>query len=63
VVDVLAELVAQLIADLVVGLADVAVSGGEAFQVGDRLDVPNDDVAHAAHSIGSVSEECDGKAD
>ena len=52
VVDVLGELVAQFGSDLVVGLADVAIRGGKAFQVGDSFDVPNDNVAHGAHSTG-----------
>jgi hypothetical protein len=34
--------------DLVVGLADIAVSGGIAFQVGDSFNVPYDDVAHVS---------------
>jgi hypothetical protein len=41
VVDVLGELVAQLGSNLVVALADKAIRGGEALQVGDRLNVPN----------------------
>jgi hypothetical protein len=50
VVDVLGELVTQLGSNLVVALAGVAAGGGEAFQVGDRLNVPNDDIAHVAHA-------------
>ena len=50
VVDVLGELVSQFGSNLVIGLADVAVSGGEALQVGDGLNISNDHVAHVAYS-------------
>ena len=44
----LGELVAQLGSNLVIGLANVAVSGGEAFQVGGRLNIPYDEVGHVS---------------
>ena len=50
VVDVLGELVPQLGSNLVVAFADMAVSGGEALQVGDGLNISNDHVAHVAYS-------------
>jgi len=50
VVDVLRKAVAQLGTNFVIALADVAVRGGEAPQVGDRLNIPYDDVSHATYS-------------
>ena len=49
VVDVLGELVAQLGSNLVIALADMAIRGGEALQVGNGFDVPNDNIAHRSH--------------
>ena len=46
VVDVLGEFVAHGRAHLVIALADMVIRSGKAFQVGDRLNIPNDDVAH-----------------
>ena len=46
VIDVLGELVAQLGSNLVVALADMAVGSGEALQIRDRFNIPNDYVAH-----------------
>jgi hypothetical protein len=43
---VFGELVAQFGSHLVIALADMAVSRRKAFQVGDRFNVPNGDVAH-----------------
>jgi hypothetical protein len=48
VLDVLGELVAQLRSNFLIALANMAVRGGEAFQVGDRLNIPNDHIAHGA---------------
>ena len=44
VVYVLRKFVADRLADFYVGLADEIVSGGEALYVGNRFEVPNDDV-------------------
>src|SRR5271166_5262921 len=52
--DVLGELVAHCGANFVIALADMAGRGGKALQVGNRLEVPNDDVAHVAHSTGCL---------
>jgi hypothetical protein len=52
VVDVLGELVADCSGNFLVALAIMAVGGGESLDVGDRLLVPDDDVAHVAHSTG-----------
>jgi hypothetical protein len=45
---VLWELVSQRGTDLIVALAFVSVGSGEAFEVGDRFNIPNDDAGHAA---------------
>jgi hypothetical protein len=50
VVDVSGELVTQFGSNLGIALAHIAVRSGEAFQVRDGLDIPNDDVVHAAFS-------------
>ena len=54
----LGELVAQLGANLVIRLAEVAVRGGEGFEVRDGFDVPNDHVAHMAHLTRLLSQWC-----
>src|SRR5262249_23265061 len=46
VIDVLGEFVSQEGANFFVALPSMACRNGEAFEVRDRLDVPNDDVAH-----------------
>jgi hypothetical protein len=46
VVDVLGEPVPQFGSNLVIALANMAIGSGEAFQVGDGLNIPNDHVAH-----------------
>jgi hypothetical protein len=52
VVDVLRELVAQFGANLVIALARMAIRSSEALQIGDRLNIPNDDVAHGVSTGG-----------
>src|SRR5262249_49787577 len=54
VIDVLGEPVAQFGSNLIIGLADMAVGGGETLQVRDSLDVPNDDVVHAIPALATV---------
>ena len=46
VIDVLRELVAHFRANFIITLAIVTVGGGEALDVGDSFDIPNDDAAH-----------------
>ena len=50
-VDVLGKLVAHQGANFLVALPSMPVRDGEAFQVWDRLGIPNYNVAHVAHSI------------
>jgi hypothetical protein len=47
----LGNFVADGFADLVVGLTDETVGGGEPAQVGYGLQVPDDDVAVAVHEV------------
>jgi hypothetical protein len=46
VVDVLGEFIPHGSPDFIVALGVKPVGGGEALEVGDRLDVPNDDAGH-----------------
>jgi hypothetical protein len=50
-----AELVAHGRANFVIALAIVAIGGGKALDVGDRLDVPDDDAAHVTYPRGWCS--------
>jgi len=49
VVDMLGKLITHSSANFVLALTAITISGGEAFKVGDRLNVPNDDVSHEVH--------------
>ena len=46
VIDVLGKLVAQFGTDLIIAFAQMAIRSGEAFQVRDGFDIPNDDAVH-----------------
>jgi hypothetical protein len=46
------QLVAQFGPNFIIGLADMAVRGGKAFQVGDRFNIPSDHIAHRLYSTG-----------
>jgi hypothetical protein len=48
VIDVLWELVANRITNLVIALAVMTVGGCKALDIGDRFDVPSDDATHVA---------------
>jgi hypothetical protein len=45
------EFVAHRGTDIIIALAIVAIGKGESFEIRNRFDVPNDDVAHAAHEL------------
>lgn len=49
VINVLGKLVAHRGADFVIALANMTTGSGEALDVRDRFDVPNNDAAHAVH--------------
>jgi hypothetical protein len=49
VIDVLGKLVAQLGSDFVIALPNAAIRSGEAFQVRDRFDVPNNNALLHSH--------------
>jgi hypothetical protein len=43
------EFIAKFGADFIISLADVTIASGEALQVGNCLNIPYDNVAHAAN--------------
>src|SRR6266446_4042142 len=53
VVDVLESLVAHFGTNFIIALAVMTVSSGETFDIGDRLDIPDDDATHVAPSRDS----------
>src|SRR6516225_34928 len=54
-IDMLGELIAHRGANLVIAFAVKSVGGSEALEIGDCFDIPNDHIAHTAHSTGWLS--------
>jgi hypothetical protein len=50
VIDMLRELVTEFGSNLIIALASVTIRSSETFQVRDGFDIPNDELAHVAHS-------------
>ena len=52
----LGELVAHGGANVAITFAVVTVCGGYSLEVGDRFDIPDDDIAHKGHRTGCPEE-------